>query len=128
MRWRSWEKVCCHGKWDTISANGEKRRNNKFGCFIQGNQPGPPSSSHLRGKRKTLQVHSGQSETQGESKQTHGDSILTSTTTFTAVSLPKLSSVPGKLLLMEAGRTQMGTQSSWWLPRTSVSVTELSKA
>lgn len=108
--------------------NGEKRRNNKSGCFIRGNHLGSPSSSHLRGKRKTLQVHPRQSESEGESKQTHGDTILTSTTTFKAVSLPKLSSVLGTLLLMEAGRTQMGMQSSWWLPRASANMTELSKA
>lgn len=64
----------------------------------------------------------------GRRKRPRGDSVLTSTITFREVSEPKLRSVPGTLLLMVAGRTQMGTQNSWWLLRASANMTELLKA
>lgn len=60
-------------------------------------------------------------------RQTQGD-VLTSTTVSRAVSQPTLSSVPGTLLLMVTGRTQMGMQSSWWSPRAWAIMTELWKA
>lgn len=64
----------------------------------------------------------------GRRKRPHGDSVLTSTIAFREVSEPKLICVPGTLLLMVAGTTQMGTQNSWKLLRASANATELSKA
>lgn len=64
----------------------------------------------------------------GRRKPARGDSVLTSTMAFREVSEPRLRSVPGTLLLMVAGRTQMGTQNSWWSLRASANKAELSKA
>lgn len=53
---------------------------------------------------------------------------LTSTTALRPVSQPMLRSVPGTLLLMVAGRMQMGMQNSWWRSHASANRTALSKA
>lgn len=71
LRWRSWEQA---PSWKVGYKPHEREKSSSktLGCFTGAISRLSPSSSHLRGKSKTLQAHPGQSGTQGESKQMHG--------------------------------------------------------
>lgn len=51
LRWRSWEKEPCRGKWDTDPANGEKSSSKMFAA-ASGAQPAFPFQLPLEGKEE----------------------------------------------------------------------------